>query len=165
MWTRNNVTFVWVWFTWRKESHSIYIPSVSQALVFLVRHIQDVLKWHVERGRLLLRQFHRTNSFTKWEVWLSSLCPLLHALQWRQWVLFTSARAASSLVCSFSKLEASDNKANSNPGLQNPCSSVATGLQASNSSAKRKITILWFYFVGWSSFPSGPHTELLRVPR
>lgn len=153
MWTRNNVTFVWVWFTWRKESHSIYNTSVSQALVSLVRHIQEVLRreegcfWDNSTAQTppLSGQYYHP-------AFAPATCPAVKA------VGCVYKCQGSVFSCVFIKQTGGltqqskhQLKSSLTPQWQWVC-------QASNSSARQKITILWFYFVAEPTSHQG-HTQ------
>lgn len=111
-----------------------------------------------ERGMLLLRQFHWTNSSTEWEVLLPSLCPCyMHCSEGNGLCLQVPGQCVHS--------------ANWKPQKTKQTAIQVFKILAPQwqwvyqASAKWKITILRFYFVDWCCFPSGPHTELHWAPR
>lgn len=101
--------------------------------------------------------------------WVGSIniqpLPPVHALQWRQWVVFTAPGQRLLLCVHLANWRPQTTKQTAPQVFKIFAPQWQWVYQASNSSAKWKITILWFYFVGWSRFPSGPHTELLWAPR
>lgn len=154
MWTRNNVTFVWfVWFTWRKESHSIYNLSVSQALSITSRRCWNDLQgrgfWDNSSGQTpSLSGKYSHPAFAPCYLHCSEgsgLCSqvpgqhLLLCVHLGNWRPQTTKQTATQVF----KILAHQ---------------WQWMYQASNSRAKWKITVLWFYFVDWSRFPSG-HTH------
>lgn len=92
----------------------------------------------------------------------------LHALQRRQRGLCPCVPGQHFLVCLFSTVEVSKLQKKSNklrPSKRLLLSDNRSDHLASNSSAKWKITIVWFYFADRSCRLSGPHTEVLWAPR
>lgn len=158
MWTRNNVTFVWfVWFTWRKESHNIYKDSVSQALL-CPSHPGGVEMTCRER-----RAASEIIPLDKLLPWVGSILILIFA------PCYMHCSEGSGLCSQVSEqhLLLCVHLANWRPQTTRQTATRVFKIlppqwqwihQVSNSSAKWKITVLWFYFVDWSRFPSG-HTQ------